>query len=111
MQCIDDDNRAALDAARQPSEGIAQSIAESEMSDEELMALWGKQEWGKYTINTPTADKQKESISSREMEIFDEKEFQKAFEEFNKSVNDGNPIKEETNAEIEKIMKQMELDW
>ena len=111
MQSINDDDRAALDAARQPSNGIAQAIAESEMSDDELLALWGKNDLGKYTINTPTVDKQEESISASGLEIFDEQEFKKAMDEFNKLVNDGDPIKEETNAEIDRIMKQMELDW
>lgn len=111
MQSIDEIDRAVLDVTREPSDAITKAIAESEMSDEELMALWGKDDLGKYTINTPTIDKKQESSENKRMEIFDEKEFQEAMDEFNRLVNDGDPIKEETNAEIDRIMKQMELDW
>lgn len=86
-------------------------LEESEMNDDEMRTLWGAEELGKSTINTPSTHKLEESISSRGMEIYDEKEFEQALEDFNKTVNDGDPIKEETNAEINRIMQQMELDW
>ena len=57
MKSIDEDDKAMLDATRQTSNGIAQALAESEMSDEELMALWNKNDLGKFTINTPTIQK------------------------------------------------------
>lgn len=101
---IDEDDKAILDA-------IAEGLAESEMSDEELMALWDKNDLGKSTINTTTIEKQKEAISARGMEIFDEQEFQEALDDFSRTVNNGDPIKEEINAEIDRIMQQMELDW
>lgn len=89
----------------------AKMLEESEMNDDEMRALWGAEDLGKSTINTPSTHKQEESISSRGMEIYDEKEFEQALEDFNKTVKDGDPIKEETNAEINRIMQQMELDW
>ena len=111
MQSIDDYDRAILDTAKQPSDTIAKGFAESEMSDEELMALWDGRDLGKYTINTPTTDKNQERIAARGMEIFEEQEFKKAMDDFNRLVNDGDPIREETKAEIDMIMQQMALDW
>ena len=75
------------------------------------MALWDGRDLGKYTINTPTTDKNQERIAARGMEIFDEQEFKKAMDDFNRLVNDGDPIREETKAEIDMIMQQMALDW
>jgi len=99
-----------LEEAREESEAISKGIAESEMSDEELMALWGKEDLGKYTINTPTNEKTEESMEAKGMKLFDEEEFKRAFEEFQKTLEE-DPIREETNAEIDRIMQQMELDW
>ena len=107
----DDVDRWVLEATREPSDGISKAIAESEMSDEELMALWGKDDLGKYTINAPTQEKVEERMEERGMQVFDEEEFKRAVEEFEKSLEEGDPIREETNAQINRIMQQMELDW
>ena len=75
MQAIDDD-RTILSAISQPSDGMAKALAESEMSDEELEALWNKNDLGKYTIGVPTQAKQAVQEQEQSMEPVSEIEFQ-----------------------------------
>lgn len=76
MQAIDDDDRTILSAISQPSDGMAKALAESEMSDEELEALWNKNDLGKYTIGVSTQAKQAVQEQEQYMEPVSEIEFQ-----------------------------------
>lgn len=70
LEAIDDD-RVALDAAKQPSNGIAKALAESEEKE-----LWTATDLGKYTIGTPTQAKQAVQSQDMQMEPVSELEFQ-----------------------------------
>lgn len=72
IEQIDDDDKAVVEAARTESDGIAKALAESEMQEE----LWSASDLGKYTINTPTQEKQKVSEQEKYMEPVPDKEFQ-----------------------------------
>ncbi len=105
---IDEDDKASYEDSKSQDQEIDDMIA---ASNYRISELWDSSDLGKYTINTPTIDKQEEDLSAKDMEIFDENEFEKSLNAFNKTAKDGDPIKEETNAEIKRIMQQMELEW
>ena len=73
LEKIEDVDKAAVDAARQESAGIAKLLSESEMLDEEL---WSASDLGKYTINTPVQEKQKAEEQDKYMQPISELEFQ-----------------------------------
>ena len=108
LEEIDEDDKASYEDSKSRDQEIDDMIA---ASNYRISELWDSSDLGKYTINTPTIDKQKEDLSAKDMEIFDENEFEESLNAFNKTVKDGDPIKEETNAEIKRIMQQMELEW
>ena len=99
---IDDDDKGLIEDSRDSEREIAEQIAQSR---------WTASDLGKCTINTPTKDKQEGSKQDGKMEIFDEKEFQRAVDDFDKTVGAGGKIKAETNADIERIMQEMSRDW
>lgn len=76
MQAIDDNDRTILSAISYPSDGMDKALAESEMSDEELEALWNKNDLGKYTIGVQTQAKQAVQEQEQYMEPVSEIEFQ-----------------------------------
>ena len=76
IEYIDDDNKAIIDSARQESTGIAKALAESEMSDEQLEELWSASDLGKYTVGTPTQEKQAVEGQEKNMQPVSELEFQ-----------------------------------
>lgn len=86
-------------------------LAKREMDEMISQSSWDSTDLGRYTINTPTHEKTEESMEESGMQIFDEEEFKRAVEEFEKTLEEGDPIREETNAQINRIMQQMELDW
>ncbi len=96
MQAIDDDDRAILSAISQPSDGMAKALAESEMSDEELEALWNKNDLGKYTIGTPIQAKQAVQEQEQFMEPVSELEFQEISDEVDRE-----------DAEMQKKLEEM----
>lgn len=75
IESIDDD-RAAVDADRQESVAIVKGTAESEMSDEQLEELWSASDLGKYTVGTPTQEKQAVKGQEKNMQPVSELEFQ-----------------------------------
>lgn len=91
-----DDDRAAILAARIESDAIVKGLATSEMSDEELATLWGKNDLGKYTINIPTQEKQAAQNEDRNMQPISELEFQKISDEVDRE-----------DAEMQEKFKQM----
>ena len=93
---IDDDDKAALAAARTETKGMEKLIIESEMSDEEFAALWGMNDLGKYTINTPTQEKITVQNEEKNMQPISELEFQEIAEEVDRE-----------DAEMQEKFKQM----
>ena len=75
------DYKKEISAEKNESDTIKKILAESEMGDEELASLWGKNDLGKYTINTPTQEKQAAQNEDRNMQPISELEFQEISDE------------------------------
>jgi hypothetical protein len=69
---IDDDDKAAVSAVRSESDGIAKALEESKIE-----TLWSMEDLGKYTINTPTQEKQTAQNEDKNMQPISELEFKK----------------------------------
>lgn len=90
------DDRVVISDVKIESDAIEKGLAESEMSDEELASLWGKNDLGKYTINTPTQEKQAAQNEDRNMLPISELEFQEISDEVDRE-----------DAEMQEKFKQM----
>lgn len=97
IEKIDDDDKAAVYAARTESDGIAKALAESEMPEE----LWSASNLGKYTINTPTQEKQRVSEQEKYMEPISDKEFQEISDE-------AAQLSKEMQEQFDKMAKELE---
>ena len=93
---IDDDDKAALDAAYSKSEGIAKAIAESEMRDP-----WSATDIGREFINTPTTDKMQAEQQEHHMEPLSP-------EIFYEISDDADPVDLEMQAELERMAAELE---
>lgn len=98
-QQIDDDDKAILDSIRVPSNGISKAIAESEIK-EKPRELWNASDLGKYTIGTPTQEKQGAKSIEQSLELA-----RKEFEELanNKEIDDA-----KLQAEYERMAEELE---
>ena len=90
------DYKKEISAEKNESDTIKKILAESEMGDEELASLWGKNDLGKYTINTPTQEKQAAQNEDRNMQPISELEFQEISDEVDRE-----------DAEMQEKFKQM----
>lgn len=98
-QQIDDDDKAILSAIREPSEGIKKAIAESEI-EEKPRELWNASNLGKYTIGTPTQEKQGAKSIEQSLE-FSGKEFEELAN--NMEIDDA-----ELQAEYDRMAEELE---
>ncbi len=98
-QQIDDDDKAILDSIRVLSDGIRKAIAESEI-EEKPRELWNASDLGKYTIGTPTQEKQGAKSIEQSLELAG-----KDFEELanNMEIDDA-----ELQAEYERMTEELE---
>ena len=90
------DDKKVISAEKNESDTIKKILAESEMGDEELASLWGKNDLGKYTINTPTQEKQAAQNEDRNMQPISKLEFQEISDEVDRE-----------DAEMQEKFKQM----
>ncbi len=93
---IDEDDKAALDAAYSKSDGIALAIAESEMREP-----WSATDIGREFINTPTTDK----IQAEQQEHHMEPLLPEVFCEIS---DDADQVDLEMQAELERIAAELE---
>ncbi len=98
MQAIDDDDRAILSAIRQPSNGIAKALAESEIKE-----LWSASDLGKYTIATPTQAKQAVQAQEQSMEPVSKLEFKEISDEVDREDAEMQKKFEEMAQELEGV--------
>ena len=98
-QQIDDDDKAIWDSIRVPSDGISKAIEESEIK-EKPRELWNASDLGKYTIGTPTQEKQGAKSIEQSLELA-----RKEFEELanNMGIDDA-----ELQAEYEQMAEELE---
>ena len=98
-QQIDDDDKAILDSIRVPSDGISKAIVESEIK-EKPRELWNASDLGKYTIGTPTQEKQGAKSIEQSLELA-----RNEFEELanNKEIDDA-----KLQAEYERMAEELE---
>ena len=82
---------------------MADMIAESEMSDEQLKELWSASELGKYTIGTPTQEKQAVKKQEQYMEPISALEFQEISDEMDREDTEMQKKLEEAWQELEGI--------
>ena len=94
---INDDDRAALSAARSKSDGIDKLLQESEMQEE----LWNASDLGKYTIGTPTQEKQ---------EVMQQEQYMKPVSEKKKKKisKDADPVDIEMQKKFEQMAAELE---
>ena len=90
------DDKKEISAEKNESDTIKKILAESEMGDEELASLWGKNDLGKYTINTPIQEKQAAQNEDRNTQPISELEFQEISDEVDRE-----------DAEMQEKFKQM----
>lgn len=97
---IDDDDKAALDAARAKSDGIAIAIAESEMREP-----WRATDIGREFINTPTTDKKR----AEQQEHYDlQAELEMSGAEFMAIAAEADLIDDELQAEYDRLAAELE---
>ena len=85
------------------SYAMLKMLEESEKSDEELTELWGASDLGKYTINTPTPQKQAVAKSETQMQPVSELEFKEISEDLDKEDAEMQKKLEEAFLELEGI--------
>ncbi len=98
-QQIDDDDKAILDSIRVLSDGIRKAIAESEI-EEKPRELWNASDLGKYTIGTPTQEKQGAKSIEQSLEL--------AGKEFEELANNMEIDDAELQAEYERMTEELE---
>ena len=98
-QQIDDDDKAILDSIRVPSDGISKAISESEIK-EKPRELWNGSDLGKYTIGTPTQEKQGAKSIEQSLEL--------AGKEFEELANNMEIDDAELQAEYERMAEELE---
>ena len=98
-QQIDDDDKAILDSIRVPSDGISKAIAESEIK-EKPREQWNASDLGKYTMGTPTQEKQGAESIEQSLELTG-----KGFEELAKKIGIDDA---ELQAEYERMAEELE---
>lgn len=98
-QQIDDDDKAILDSIREPSDGIGKAIAESEIK-EKPRELWNASDLSKYTIGTPTQEKQGAKSIEQSLEL--------AGKEFEELANNMEIDDAELQAEYERMAEELE---
>lgn len=94
-----DDDEAILATIREPSEGIAKAIAESEIK-EKPRKLWNASDLGKYTIGTQTQEKQGAKSIEQSLEL--------AGKEFEELANNMEIDDAELQAEYERMAEELE---
>lgn len=85
------------------SYGMLKMLEESEKSDDELTELWGASDLGKYTINTPTPQKQAVAKAETQMQPVSKLEFTEISEDLDKEDADMQKKLEEAFLELEGI--------
>lgn len=85
------------------SYGMLKMLEESEKSNDELTELWRASDLGKYTINTPTPQKQTAAKAETQMQPVSKLEFTEISEDLDKEDADMQKKLEEAFLELEGI--------